>query len=134
MVGAEGQQRCFVSADVLDKAVLQEVRVEVFQAWRDGKIFRRKNRARVEVENGIDVEPGRVLEELAQAAQKAAFVVVVKTLVEYLREVGRAHSQADGPLGVARQIGCKAVIAAEVGDKHRLVQCAERVGAVKKVI
>ena len=67
-----------------------------------------------QIEVGIDVKPGRVLEKLAQAAQHSPFVFVVKARVEYLRQLGCAHRQPNGPLGVAGQVGGEPVEAAEV--------------------
>ncbi len=110
------------------------MRVEVLQVGRHGETVGREQRACVEVENGIDIQPGGISEKLTQTPEQPAFAVIVKTLVENFVEFGRAERQADRPIGIARQIRRQTVEAPEVGNEHCLAKRAQGIGAVEKVL
>ena len=100
----------------------------------DRKIFRSDYRARIQLDARINIKPGRIFEELPQAPEHPAFVVIIKTFVEYFRQLRRAQRQADWPICIAREICGQTMEAAEVGHQHRLAQGAEGIGALKKIL
>ena len=100
---------------------------------RDWEIFGRHQVTCGEIQTRIDIEARLILEQQAESSEQSAFARVVQALVEYLRQLGRAHRQAERTVRVARKICGQSMMTAEIRDQNRSAQRAQRVGAMKEI-
>src|SRR5581483_6570125 len=112
-----------------DAVVLEKVPVKMTEVRGDLEGFGSDNFAGGRIAPGIDVKFHLALEQAAEGFEQSAFEIGIKFFVKDFLEAGNAQDQAGLLVGVAGQVGDEFVIAAEIGDQHRLAERAEDVHA-----
>src|SRR6476661_3204067 len=105
----------------------------MLEMWRNRIILRGDQRSGGEILVGINIQASWIFEQLAQAAQQAAFALVVECLVKDFLKIRSSESDPERPLCVASKISSQSMKPAKVRNQHGFAERAQSLGSLQKI-